>query len=118
MTDKEFHEILDKLKVYLEAEKVFIKNPFKAREMHRAIEIINELFPDSQREIKEDPLQLGAVIFTVDSYDMVVRGERELALFAELMSLIDNFEVYAASKDSIHFAAVMQEVYLKITQGK
>ena len=118
LTNTEFHEILAKLREYLESEKVFIKNPIRVREMNRALEIINELFPDSQKEIKDDPLQMGAVILTVDGGDIVIRGERELALFSELTSLIDNFEIYPTSRDNIHFAAVMQEVYLNISNKK
>lgn len=118
LTNTEFYEILAKLREYLESEKVFIKNPIRVREMNRALEIINELFPDSQKEIKDDPLQMGAVILTVDGGDIVIRGERELALFSELTSLIDNFEIYPTSRDNIHFAAVMQEVYLNISNKK
>lgn len=118
MSNTEFYEILAKLREYLESEKVFIKNPIRVREMNRALEIINELFPDSQKEIKDDPLQMGAVILTVDGGDIVIRGERELALFSELTSLIDNFEIYPTSRDNIHFAAVMQEVYLNISNKK
>lgn len=118
MTNTEFHEILAKLREYLESEKVFIKNPMRVREMNRALEIINELFPDSQKAIKDDPLQMGAVILTVDGGDIIIRGERELSLFAELTSLIDNFEIYPTSRENIHFAAVMQEVYLNISNKK
>ena len=118
LTNTEFHEILTKLREYIESEKVFIKNPIRVREMNRALEIINELFPDSQKEIKDDPLQMGAVILTVDGGDIVIRGERELALFSEVTSLIDNFEIYPTSRDNIHFAAVMQEVYLNISNKK
>lgn len=117
MTNTEFHEILAQLRDYLESEKVFIQNPMRVREMNRALEIINELFPDAQKGIKDDPLQMGAVILTVDAGDIVVRGERELSLFAELTDLVDNFEIYPTSRDSIHFAAVMQQVYLNIAKG-
>lgn len=118
MTDNELYEILAKLKAYLEAKKTFIQNPLKVNKVNRAIDIINELFPDSEREIKDDPLQMGAIILSVDSGDIVIRGERELALFAELTSLIDNFEIYPTKGNNLHFAAVMQEVFVRIQQGK
>jgi hypothetical protein len=118
MNSNELNGILSDLRAYLEREKVFIKNPFREQEVNRALEIINALFPNSVREIKNDPLQMGAVILTVDGNDIVVRGDEELALFAELTSLVDNFEIYATKGNQIHFAAVMQEVLVRIQQGK
>ena len=118
MTDNEFHSILARLREYLASEKVFIQNPTRVREMERAIEIIEELFPNNFKAIKDDPLQMGAVIFHVEGGDMVIRGERELSLFAELAQLLDNFEIYPTSRDSIRFAAVMQEVYINVANMK
>lgn len=113
----DFHSILAGLKEYLASEKVFIENPIRAREMARAMEILTELFPNDPKHVKDDPLQMGAAILCVDGIDMVIRGERELALFSELCSLVDNFEIYPTSKESIHFAAVMQQVYINIAKG-
>ena len=117
MFNSEFHSILDGLRKYLESEKVFIENPIRAREMARAMEIMTELFPNNPKRVEDDPLQMGAAILCVDGGDIVIRGERELALFAELCSLVDNFEIYPTSRDSIHFAAVMQQVYINIAKG-
>lgn len=117
LTNKEFREFINGLREYLEKEKAFVQNPIRMQEVNRAMEIINELFPDCAREIKDDPLQMGAVILDVKGSSMVVRGERELALFAELTSLIDNFEVYPEG-ENFHFAAVMREAFVRIQEGK
>lgn len=115
MNDEQFYEILTKLREHLETEKVFIQNPFRAREMIRAVEIVHELFPEDTVEIKPDPLQTGAMIISVEMPYMVIRGERELALFNELTTLINNFEVTSEMhKESVRFAVLIQEVNVQI----
>lgn len=116
MNDKHFHEILSKLKKHLEEEKVFIQNPFRAREMMRALEIMHELFPDDELEIHDDPLQTGAIIISVEMPYMVIRGEKELKLFNELNNIISNFEVTSEmKKESVRFSVVIQEVNVRIS---
>ena len=116
LNDEQFYEILAKLKKHLESEKVFIQNPFRAREMVRAVEIMHELFPEDEVEIKDDPLQTGAMIISVEMPYMVIRGERELALFNELTGLINNFEVTSEmKKESVQFSVVIQEVNVRIS---
>lgn len=112
--DSEFYELLKQLREHINIEKVFIENPFRMAEVERAMSILGELFPKKEKFLKDDPLQMGAVILCVDSFDMCIRGEYELALFAELCSLVDNFEIYPTSCDSMHFAAVMQGAYKRI----
>ena len=113
MSDKEFMSFLDELRAYLEKEKVFVQNPSRVQNVARVKEIINELFPNSAVEIKNDQLQTGAIVLSFDRNDIVVRGQRELELFAELASLVDNFEIYE-KQNKIHFAAVMQGVLIRI----
>ena len=113
MNDEQFHEILNKLGEYLKADKTFVQNPFRVKEMIRAVTILRELFPHDKMEIKDDPLQMGAQILTIDAPDIVVRTERERELFAELTSLVDNFEIIPAN-DGVHFAAVLQNVLIRV----
>lgn len=116
MEDQQFYEILDKLKQHLKTEKVFVQNPFRAREMLRAIEIMHGLFPEDEVQVKDDPLQTGAIIISVEMPYMVIRGERELALFNELTNLINNFEVTSEmKKESVRFSVVIQEVNVRIS---
>ena len=46
----------------------------------------------------------------MESIDIVVRGTREIELFADLIALADNFEIYPIGDESICFAAVFQGV--------
>lgn len=118
MTDEQFHKILSNLKRYLEAEKTFVQNPLRTRDMIRALEIMHEIFPQDEIEVKDDPLQLGSVILSVKMPYMVVRGARELDLFSELAEIIDNFEVTSQmNEEDVRFSVVMQEVYIRVPQG-
>lgn len=114
MDDKELFGIIDQLSAYLESEKVFIKDPVRIDNVRRAMEILIELYPGVDKEIKDDPLQMGAVILCVEDSEIGARGENELLLFAELCSLVDNFSIYPTSEGKVHFGAVIQGVYKRI----
>lgn len=113
MNNEQFDEILNKLGEYLKADKTFVQNPFRVKEMIRAVTILRELFPHYKMEIKDDPLQMGAQILTVDAPDVVIRTERERELFAEFTSLVDNFEIVPKGSE-LHFAAVLQDVLIRV----
>ena len=114
MSDEDFYGILDQLRMYIEQEKVFIPNPFRIAEVERAMDILVELFPDKEKFVEQDPLQTGALILSVESCDIGARGAYERALFMEVCSLVDNFEVYPIGDERVRFAAVMQGAYRRI----
>lgn len=114
MNDNEMQAVFQKLKEYLDKEKVFIENPFKMQNVRRAVEILHELFPDIEINIENDPLQMGALIISFTAFDVLVRGAQELDLFAEFTTLVDNFEIYAVTRESVHFAAVIQQALIRI----
>lgn len=114
LDDKEFTQLAKNLKVYLEREKTFAINPLRMEEFERGVSIARELFPDGQIEIKDDPLQMGAKIMCVDDTDILMRGEREINLFCEMISLSDNFEIYPVSENTIRFSAVFQNALTNI----
>lgn len=114
LNEEQFEQLINKLNEYLQSEKVFVKNPIKTRATIRAVKILHELFPDDAMEIKDDPLQMGAVVVCVDTPMFVIRGKGKLNLFSELASIVDNFEIINGKGDEVHFAAVIQNVYIKI----
>ena len=114
LDDKEFTQLAKNLQVYLEREKTFAINPLRMEEFERGVSIARELFPDGQIEIKDDPLQMGAKIMCVDDTDILMRGEREINLFCEMISLADNFEIYPVSENTIRFSAVFQNALTNI----
>ena len=110
MNDNQFQQFLDKLHTYLKQPKVFVTDINRAREFYNAVDLAKQLFPNAKIEIRDDPLQTGAMSLHMEHIDMVVRGEREINLFISLIELADNFEIYPISDEEICFAAVFQGV--------
>ena len=113
MTDNEFQALLDKLGEYLSANKTFIPNPFREREIKSAMEMACKLFPDAEIALKDDPIQMGAMILTIEDFDMTATGATEINLFCDIVKLADNFEIYPVG-DKLHFAAVFQNVLVRL----
>ena len=109
MADKDFNIILEAISNHLKREKVFIENPARIKEVGRAMQIAKILFPDHKTEIKDDPLQTGALILQIDCTDvdasMVLDDEEKIELFNEMVSAASNFEFYQFN-GNIRFAAV------------
>lgn len=114
LNDAEFQVILNQLSQYLAMEKNFIVNPIRETEFKKAIKLACELFPDAKVYIQNDALEMGAMILRVESFDINISDEREIKLFSELISIADNFEVYAIEDNNIRFAAVFQNVLVRI----
>lgn len=114
MNDKEFMDLMDDLQKYLEREKVFIQNPVRYAEIQHATEIAKELFKDYDISIKDDPLQMGALILCIEGYDIMVQGEREIKLFTELISKANNFEIYPIGDERIKFSILFSNALTRI----
>lgn len=109
MEDNELNIILEAIDNHLKKGKVFIQNPMRVQEVARAMEIAKRLFPDHKTEIKDDPLQTGALILQIECTDVdesiVLNDKNEIALFNEMVSTASNFEFYKHN-GNIRFAAV------------
>lgn len=114
MNDKEFEGLMQGLQQYLEKDKTFVLNPDRAKDVERALEIANQLFPDNTTTANDDPLQMGACIVRIEGDDVTVRGQDEINLFCEMIELADNFEIYALTDDTIRFAAVFKNVLIAV----
>ena len=114
MNDAEFQTILDQLSKYLSADKKFISNPFRETELMDAIAKANELFPDAKVELHSDPLEMGAMILRIEDFSLDVTGEREINLFADIIRHANNFEIYPVDAENVRFAAVFQNVLVRI----
>lgn len=118
MTDEEFMKIAKNLNKFLETKKVFIKNPARFADVQHATEIAKKLFADTQISIEDDPLQMGSLCLCINGFDIIVRGEREIKLFKELISKADNFEIYPVGNESIKFSIMFNGVLIRLPQGK
>ena len=114
MNDKEFITFAEHLQKYLEMEKVFIKNPARFAEVEEAFNLAQQLFADSDITIADDPLQMGALILRIEGYDIVIRGQEEIALFSELISKASNFEIYPIGDEKVKFALVFSGALTKM----
>lgn len=114
MNDAEFQIILNQLGQYLAMEKNFVVNPMRETEFKNAIALACELFPNAKVYIQNDPLEMGAMILRMEAFDINISGEREIKLFSDLITIADNFEVYAIEDNNIRFAAVFQNVLIRI----
>ena len=112
MNDEEFLVILDKLKAYIESDKAFIDNPFRMVEFKEAIAKANELFPEAKIEVKDDPLQMGAMILSIEDYDLDITETDD---FAELIKSADNWEIYSLENGNVCLAAVFNNVLIRIS---
>ena len=109
MANKEFDIIMESIDKHLKREKVFVQNPERMREVAHAFNIAKALFPDHVTEIKDDPLQTGALILTIDCTDVdesiVLNDEDEIEMFNDMVSKANNFEFYEYN-GGIRFASV------------
>ena len=118
MDSQEFKGLMAELAQYLESEKVFIKNPARFAEIDTAFQIASQLFTDAEVTISDDPLQMGALILRIECYDIVVRGQDEIALFSALITNADNFEIYSAGEEKIKFSLVFSGALIRLPEGK
>jgi hypothetical protein len=114
LSEFNFEQFLTELQTYLKQPKVFITNLDRAREFYIAVDLAKHVFPDVAIEIREDPLQTGAMIIHAEMPDIVMRGAREIKSFSAMVALADNFEIYAIDKGNVCFAAVFQSVHKRI----
>ena len=114
MEDNEFAAILDAISTHLKREKVFIQNPERMAHFSQAMNIAKTLFPDHTTEIKDDPLQTGALILAIECTDadttISLSSIREIDAFNEMLLMADNFEIYN-NNGNIRLAMVFNGVY-------
>ena len=114
MEDQQFQQFLVDLKAYLEEPKIFVTNLDRAREFYTAVALAEQLFPEAEIKIKEDPLQTGAMILHIEAPDIIVRGVREIKDFSTMLSFANNFEIYPIGKNEVCLAAVFHGVNKRI----
>ena len=114
MNEFEFHLLLEKINEYLKEKKTFVENPFRVTEIKSAATMAHEVFPDAKLCINDDPLQTGSLYLHIELVDISISDEREINLFAEMISLCDNFEIYAHTDGYLVFALLFQNAFIRI----
>lgn len=114
MNDQQFLQFLSDLRTHLQTPKVFVTDHSRAREFYDAVHIAEQLFPDAAVEIRDDPLQTGAMSLHIETLDVMMRGAREIKLFSDMVAKANNFEIYPLDDERVCFAAVFQGVNKRI----
>ena len=114
MNDEEFMSLADKIDEYIKADKVFVQDLNRTREIKNAAEIAGQLFPNAKIDVADDPLQMGALILCIEDFDIVVRGVTEIDLFNDMVSKANNFEIYSIGDERVKIAILFNSVLRRI----
>ena len=114
MNENELVDFAAKIDAYLNANKVFVQDLNRTREIKNATEIAYQLFPNAKIDIADDPLQMGALILCIEDFDIVVRGATEIDLFNDMVSKADNFEIYSIGNERVKIAILFNHVLRRV----
>ena len=106
-----FKSLLDAVQQYLNADKNFIENADRMKDVMESFYKGNELFPDAEIEIRHDELQLGALIIQIVDYQLDVSAEREIKTFNEIVSKANNFAFFPKGNDQVELTIMFHDVY-------
>jgi hypothetical protein len=107
----DFEKQLQKVKEYLEAEKVgFVdferqKDVFDSYEIIR--EIVTEIDPEATIEIKHSALQTGSMAISVTTSDLTVY---DMKMFSKSIEKADNFQICPTTDERITFDILFEDV--------
>ena len=110
MKDEILNKFAEDLEKYLKADKLFIQNPLRTKDLEMATEIACYLFPEAEIEIEDDPLHMGAMILTIKDFDIVVR---DTDAFATMISKASNFEIFYR-EENVEIAILFNDVLFRI----
>ena len=109
--EEEFKNFAAILTEYLETQKVFVQNPQRIQEVNASTEIACRLFPEAIIEIKDDPMQMGAVVLSIEDFELTVRETEE---FVALISKANNFEIYHCGDDMVRMEVLFRNALIRI----
>lgn len=94
---KMIEKLSAELDAYLAEDKVFVPMPERYADVQRAYAIAKSRFEDV--EIHQCPLHSGSLHIHITEYAIDATGSDEIAAFCKMISLSDNFELYASNDD-------------------
>ena len=111
MNDNEFAELMGALKKYLDSPKMFVQNLPRLMEINAAAEMAKKLFPEAKICFKDDPIQMGALILSIEDYDLTIR---EMDVFSEMISKANNFEIYAVNEETVCLSILFNNALIRL----
>lgn len=110
MSEEHFYDFAELLTEYLETQKIFVPNFQRMKEVNTATEMAYKLFPKADISLKDDPLQMGAIILEIKDCVIVVR---ETEKFTKLISKANNFDILCSGED-IKLSILFDNALIKI----
>ena len=108
MGAEELYEMRKKLTAHLKERGESEVAPERRLEFERTLEAVRDYMPSAQIEVRDDPLQLGALIVKIEGYGFEVNGLEGVRIFSRLVETAGNFEIYPVDADRIGLAIVLQ----------
>ena len=102
-----FIELLDE---YLNSQKMFVQNPKRIAEVNAATEVACRIFPKADINLIDDPLQMGAVILTIEDCFMTVR---EVKKFIRIIDKANNFDIMC-NGETVKLSVLFANALIKI----
>ena len=112
MDHNDFMEFSSSLKEYLDAEKNYIPNIARLREVSDAIDTAREIYPEHEIALVKDPLQMGTLFLDITGADISAIGEREIELFQKIVSKADNFETVPLKEDMVRLSVCFTDAFI------
>lgn len=104
------NDFIEVLTEYLNSKKIFVPNPKRIEEVNAATEMAFKLFPKANINLMDDPLQMGAIILTIEDCLITVR---EVNKFVELIGKSNNFDILTNGED-IKLSILFDNALIKI----
>ena len=100
-------EMLEKIGGWINVPKIKILNPERMAQLQERLEMLQRMLADeyieATIEIYPCPLDTGNIIIRMDMDDFVVRNIKK---FADILSVMSNFEIYPLRGNRIRFSMV------------
>ena len=103
-------DFIELLSEYLNSQKIFVQNPKRIAEVNSATEMACKMFPKANINLEDDPLQMGAIILTIEDCFITVR---EINQFIKLIGKASNFDIINTGED-IKLSILFDNALIKI----
>lgn len=111
MNSNDFVQFSKILREYIDAEKKYIPNIARLRDINEAIDIAREIYSEYEIAIAKDPLQMGTLFLEITGIDIAAIGKREIELFQQLIDKADNFEVVSINDEKVRLSICFTDAF-------
>ena len=106
-------QLFDELKRYLSTPKSFVPDPLRIADVMCSVTLAHELFCHAKVEVRDDPLQMGALIVRIEDNNIEAVGSHEINQFYQLIRCADNVEIYPVDHETVSCSLVFQGAFIR-----